>query len=301
MSRSLAQAFAARMYYYAVDADVGYSQPNRWSIRALSGQSAPGAQAEADCSSMVRTAGDDAGLPMGSASWTGDMRSALVSAGWGCLPWAATGGDADNLYTGDVLLSEAESGGVGHVAVFVGEDRICEAWIDGRGDIGGSAWGDGPGDSGGETRCVGFYAHPYTQAGTWTHVLRPPEDPTGSSSTPEGAGSAPAPTPEPPSIEPEDTMHLIKTTTPWGATAYALVNDSLGGARAVDNSDGGELNAYIRMLGEARWVEWDWYQLLIRRSWEMHNWLVGLIAGAVKVDIDEAVAKIINATRPEGR
>ena len=94
-------------------------------------------------------------------------------------------------------------------------------------------------------------------------------------------------------------MHLIKTTTPWGATAFALVNNSLGGARAIDNSDGGELNAYIRMVGEARWVEWDWYQLLIRRSWEMHNWLVGIIAGAVKVDIDEAVAKIINATKEQ--
>lgn len=299
MSRSLAQAFAARMYYYAEIADVGYSQPNRWSIRALSGQSAPGARAEADCSSMVATAADDVGLPTGGATYTGDMRSALVSAGWGCLPWAATGGDSANLYTGDVLLSEAASGGVGHVAVYVGEDRICEAWIDGTGDIGGSAWGDGPGDSGGETRCVSFYAHPYTARGLWTHVLRPPEDPTTSASTPEGAGSAPAPTPE---IESENTtMHLISTTTPWGTSAYALVHDSIGGARAVDNSDGGELNAYIRMCGEPKWVEWDWYQLLIRRSWEMHNWLVGLIAGSVKVDIDEAVAKIINATRPEGR
>ena len=299
MSRSLAQAFAARMYYYAEIADVGYSQPNRWSIRALSGQSAPGARAEADCSSMVATAADDVGLPTGGATYTGDMRSALVSAGWGCLPWAATGGDSANLYTGDVLLSEAASGGVGHVAVFVGEDRICEAWIDGTGDIGGSAWGDGPGDSGGETRCVSFYAHPYTQGGVWTHVLRPPEDPTTSASTPEGAGSAPAPTPE---IESENTtMHLISTTTPWGTSAYALVHDSIGGARAVDNSDGGELNAYIRMCGEPKWVEWDWYNLLIRRSWEDHNWNLERIMAGVREDINAAVDRVVNATRPEGR
>ena len=299
MARTMAQRLAARMYYYCAIANAGYSQPNRRRIYDLWGRTDPGAVAEGDCSMAALAAAQEAGLPTGAASYTGDMRAALEAEGWQVLPYALCGGDPDNLYTGDFLLKP------GHVAVYLGENRLGEFWIDGQGDIGGSAWGDGEGDdTGGESRVISFAGHPYTQGGAWEYIIRPPddpEDPTTSASTPEGAGSTPAPTPEPPSIEPEDTMHLIKTTTPWVATAYALVHDSLGGARAVDNSDGGELNAYIRMCGEPRWVEWDWYQLLVRRSWEMHNWLVGLIAGSVKVDIDEAVAKIINATRPEGR
>lgn len=277
--------------YATTSANIGYSQPNRRTIFTLTTMT-PGAVAEADCSSLALWAALRAGLPTGDASYTGDMREALEAVGWAVIPYAATGGDADNLYPGDLLLSEAASGGVGHVAVNLGDGTVAEAWIDGQGDIMGSAGGDGPGDdTGGETRVVPFYAHPYTARGLWTHVLRPPAE------TVDGTNAAA--TPETPSIELEDTMHLIKTTTPWGATAYALVNGSLGGARAIDNSDGGELNAYIRMLGEPKWVEWDWYQLLIRRSWEMHNWLVGIIAGAVKVDIDEAVAKIINATKEQ--
>ena len=277
--------------YATTSANIGYSQPNRRTIFNLT-EMIPGAVAEADCSSLALWAALRAGLPTGDASYTGDMRHALEAVGWAAIPYAATGGDADNLYPGDLLLSEATSGGVGHVAVNLGDGTVAEAWIDGQGDIMGSAGGDGPGDdTGGETRVVDFYAHPYTARGLWTHVLRPPAE------TVDGTNAAA--TPETPSIELEDTMHLIKTTTPWGATAYALVNGSLGGARAIDNSDGGELNAYIRMLGEPKWVEWDWYQLLIRRSWEMHNWLVGIIAGAVKVDIDEAVAKIINATKEQ--
>ena len=275
--------------YATTSANVGYSQPNRWTIFNLT-EMIPGAVAEADCSSLALWAALRAGLPTGDASYTGDMRGELAAAGWSVIPYAMTGGDADNLYPGDLLLSEAASGGVGHVAVNLDDGTVAEAWIDGQGDVMGSAGGDGPGDdTGAETRTIGFYAHPYTARGLWTHVLRPPAE------TVDDAAA----TPETSSIELEDTMHLIKTTTPWGATAFALVNNSLGGARAIDNSDGGELNAYIRMLGEPKWVEWDWYQLLIRRSWEMHNWLVGIIAGAVKVDIDEAVAKIINATKEQ--
>ena len=49
------EALASWMTYYATVADVGYSQPNRQSINALT-TPIPGAVAEADCSSSTPAA-----------------------------------------------------------------------------------------------------------------------------------------------------------------------------------------------------------------------------------------------------
>lgn len=289
---STVQDLARRAYWMCADADIGYSQPNRLDIARTRGITAPGFQAEADCSSLAIEAARQAGIPTGSASYTGDMRAGLAAAGWGVIPYALTGGNADNLYTGDLVLSEAASGGVGHVAVYIGDDRLAEAWIDSTGDIGGSAWGDGPGDdNNGETRVVNFYAHPYTVGGRWTHVLRPPADFTSS-----GAGLAPA------SITPtqdgEQHMHIITTKTPWGEWAYAIIHDGIGGARAVDNTFG-ERTAYEQLLGEAKVVDWDFYNLLVRQAWERHNFAVDVIRNGIREDITSAVQRVVDATKKD--
>ena len=287
---------ASWMTYYTTVADVGYSQPNRHSINALT-DPVPGAVAEADCSSSTLAAARRAGLPTGAATYTGDMRAGLEAVGWAVIPYAATGGDADNLYPGDLLLSEAASGGVGHVAAYTGNDTLAELWIDGRGDIMGSAEGDGAGDdTGGESRVVDFYAHPYTARGLWTHVLRPPaETADGTTSTTSGAAPAHA------AITPDligDDMYIITTKTPWGEWAYALIHASVGGARAIDNTYL-ERTAYERLLGEARVVEWDFYNLLVRQAWERHNAAVAAIRGGVREDIAAAVQRVIDATKKE--
>jgi hypothetical protein len=284
------------MTYYTTVADVGYSQPNRQSINALT-EPIPGAVAEADCSSSTLAAARRAGLPTGYASYTGDMRAGLAAVGWAVIPYAQTGGDADNLYPGDLLLSEAASGGVGHVAAYIGNDTVAELWIDGQGDIMGSAEGDGAGDdTGGESRVVGFYAHPYTVRGLWTHVLRPPaEAADGTTSTTSGAAPAHA------AITTDligDDMYIICTRTPWGEWAYALIHATVGGARAIDNTYG-ERAAYERMLGEAKVVEWDFYNLLVRQAWERHNAAVAAIRGGVREDIDAAAQRVIDATKKE--
>lgn len=290
------EALASWMTYYTTVADVGYSQPNRQSINALT-EPVPGAVAEADCSSSTLAAARRAGLPTGAATYTGDMRAGLEAVGWSVIPYAQTGGDADNLYPGDLLLSEAASGGVGHVAAYTGNDTVAELWIDGRGDIMGSAEGDGAGDdTGGESRAVNFYAHPYTVRGLWTHVLRPPAEAVdGTTSTTASAAPAHA------AITPDligDDMYIICTQTPWGEWAYALIHATVGGARAVDNTYG-ERTAYERMLGEARVVEWDFYNLLVRQAWERHNAAVAAIRGGVREDIDAAVQRVLDATKKE--
>lgn len=290
------EELASWMTYYTTVADVGYSQPNRLSINALT-DPVPGAVAEADCSSSTLAAARRAGLPTGTASYTGDMREGLEAVGWAVIPYAATGGDADNLYPGDLLLSEAASGGVGHVAAYTGNDTIAELWIDGRGDIMGSAEGDGAGDdTGGESRVVDFYAHPYTARGLWTHVLRPPaEAADGTTSTTSGATPAHA------AITPDligDDMYIITTKTPWGEWAYALIHSTVGGARAIDNTYL-ERTAYERLLGEARVVEWDFYNLLVRQAWERHNAAVAAIRGGVREDIAAAVQRVLDATKKE--
>lgn len=285
---------AAWMTYYATSADVGYSQPNRQSINALT-EPIPGAVAEADCSSSTLAAARRAGLPTGTASYTGDMRAGLAAVGWAVIPYAQTGGNADNLYPGDLLLSEAASGGVGHVAAYTGNDQVAELWIDGRGDIMGSAEGDGAGDdTGGESRVIGFYAHPYTVRGLWTHVLRPPAENADTTTT---TGAAPAHAAITPELNGDD-MYIITTKTPWGEWAYALIHATVGGARAIDNSYG-ERTAYERLLGEARVVEWDFYNLLIRQAWERHNAAVAAIRGGVREDVDAAAQRVIDATKKE--
>lgn len=289
------EELASWMTYYATVADVGYSQPNRLSINALT-DPVPGAVAEADCSSSTLAAARRAGLPTGDASYTGDMRAGLAAVGWAVIPYAQTGTDADNLYPGDLLLSEAASGGVGHVAAYTGNDTVAELWIDGQGDIMGSAEGDGAGDdTGGESRVIDFYAHPYTARGLWTHVLRPPAEVADGTTTTSGAAPAHA------AITPDligDDMYIITTKTPWGEWAYALIHATVGGARAVDNTYG-ERTAYERMLGEAKVVEWDFYNLIVRQAWERHNAAVAAIRGGVREDINAAVQRVLDATKKE--
>lgn len=291
------EALASWMTYFATVADVGYSQPNRHSIDALT-EPVPGAVAEADCSSSTLAAARRAGLPTGTASYTGDMRAGLEAVGWAVIPYAQTGGDADNLYPGDLLLSEAASGGVGHVAAYTGDDTVAELWIDGHGDIMGSAEGDGAGDdTGGESRTINFYAHPYTVRGLWTHVLRPPAGPADGGDTSTTSGAAPAHAATTTDLI-GDEMHIICTRTPWGDRAYALIHTTVGGARAIDNTYD-ERTAYEQMLGPAVIVEWDFYNLLVRQAWERHNAAVAAIRGGVREDIDAAVQRVIDATKKE--
>lgn len=270
--------FTARLAWMMVQADGGYSQPHRLDVRRTRGVWESGFTFEGDCSSCVLEAAHQAGLPTAAASYTGDMRGELAAAGWAVIPYAATGGDLDNLAPGDVLLSEAASGGVGHTGGLIPGGLVAEAWIDGRGDIMGSADGDGPGDdTGGETRVVPFYSHPYTVRGLWTHVLRPPVLDAAD------AGAEPTPT-----TKGLPTMFGISYTTPWGSTAYVLITETAG-ADALDNVMAQVYNDILP--GGFTHVPAHHADALVHDSWVRHN----RVANRVGVEVRDQVAAVISA------
>ena len=180
------QTVAARVARQICDSeDVGYSQPDRrtwyanadWAGHVSSPQNA-------DCSSLVCGAicyglHDAMGVPWGHAALpeindhgTGNMRQGLEARGFNEVPWADEDLAPDGGFrVGDVILSAANEGGVGHVVIAVedGNDPlVSEAWIAEDGSIDGYL-GD---QTGQETRTVRYSMHPDTQRGAWTSCHR---------------------------------------------------------------------------------------------------------------------------------
>lgn len=165
--------------------NVGYSQPERrswyanadWAGRVSSPQNA-------DCSSLVCGAvcyglHDTYGVPWGHQAlleindhWTGNMRGGMELRGFREVQWNDSDlTPAGGFRVGDVILSAANEGGVGHVVIVVedgGDPLVSEAWIAEDGSIDGYA-GDTTGQ---ETRTVRYSSHPHTRAGRWTSCHR---------------------------------------------------------------------------------------------------------------------------------
>lgn len=165
--------------------NVGYSQPERrswyanadWAGRVSSPQNA-------DCSSLVCGVicyglHDTYGVPWGHQAlleindhWTGNMRGGMELRGFSEVPWNDSDlTPAGGFRVGDVILSAANEGGVGHVVIAVedgGDPLVSEAWIAEDGSIDGYA-GDTTGQ---ETRTVRYSSHPHTRAGRWTSCHR---------------------------------------------------------------------------------------------------------------------------------
>lgn len=180
------QAVTARVARQICDQeDVGYSQPDRrtwyanadWAGHCSSPQNA-------DCSSLACGAicyglHDAMGVPWGHAAlpeindhWTGNMRAGLEARGFNEVNWPDEAMTPDGGFkAGDIVLSAANEGGVGHVIVIVedGYDPLeSEAWIAEDGSIDGYL-GD---QTGQETRTARYSTHPHTQAGRWTSCHR---------------------------------------------------------------------------------------------------------------------------------
>jgi len=165
--------------------DVGYSQPDRrtWYANA-NWEGHCSSPQNADCSSLAAGAvcyglHDTYGVPWGHPAlpeindhWTGNLRPGLEGRGFDEVPWADENLTPDGGFqAGDIVLSAANEGGVGHVVVIVedGYDPLeSEAWIAEDGSIDGYL-GD---QTGGETRTARYSSHPHTQAGRWTSCHR---------------------------------------------------------------------------------------------------------------------------------
>ena len=100
------------------------------------------------------------------------MRTGLEARGFEEVNWPDEAMTPDGGFrVGDIVLSAANEGGVGHVIVIVedGYDPLeSEAWIAEDGSIDGYA-GDTTGQ---ETRTARYSTHPHTQRGAWTSCHR---------------------------------------------------------------------------------------------------------------------------------
>lgn len=165
--------------------NVGYSQPERRSwFAAADAHGRVSSPQNADCSSLACGAisygiHHTYKVPWGHAAlleindhWTGNMRQGMESHGFNEVHWADENLTPDGGFqVGDIILSAANEGGVGHVVVAVegGSDPlVSEAWIAEDGSIDGYA-GDTTSQ---ETRTVRYSTHPHTQAGRWTSCHR---------------------------------------------------------------------------------------------------------------------------------
>lgn len=165
---------------------VGYSQGESrrsWYAAADAYGRVPSPQ-NADCSSLA--AGSISyglhhtyGVPWGHKAllepndfWTGNLRSGMEARGFDEVPWADENLTPDGGFrVGDIVLSAANEGGVGHVIV-IDEDGYAplesEAWIAETGDI----YGELGDQTGQETRTARYSEHPYTLRGAWTSCHR---------------------------------------------------------------------------------------------------------------------------------
>lgn len=164
---------------------VGYSQPDRrtWFANA-NWEGHVSSPQNADCSSLAAGAvcygaHDTYGVPWGHPAlleindfWTGNLRQGLEARGFDEVNWADENLTPDGGFrAGDIVLSAANEGGVGHVIVIVedGFDPLeSEAWIAEDNSIDGYL-GD---QTGSETRTARYSTHPHTQAGRWTSCHR---------------------------------------------------------------------------------------------------------------------------------
>ena len=172
----------------ANDPKHGYSQANRWGNK--------GTISDFDCSSFVLSAyRDGAGVNIGKATYTGDMRQELLKHGFKDVTSQVNLNTQKGLQAGDILLWH-KGGTVGHTAMYIGNGQIVHA----RGQSYGSS---APGDQGTEIAVAPYYR------GSWQYVLR-------------YTGNAQAVTPAKPVIK----RYSVQTTLPivkYGSMGRAVM------------------------------------------------------------------------------
>ena len=147
---SKAEEAAAWAKAIAYDDSHGYDQGSRWGP-------------DYDCSSLVISAWEAVGVPVRiyGASYTGNMRSAFLAAGFQDVTAQIQLGTGAGLIAGDVLLNVQH-----HTAICIGGGQLVNAGGNESGGVTGGLTGD---QTGREIRVMGYYNFP------WDHVLRSTE------------------------------------------------------------------------------------------------------------------------------
>ena len=143
------------MVKIAKDNKHGYSQYNRWGN--------PNTKSDYDCSSLVISAYEAAGIPVKTkgATYTGNMYSVFIKCGFKDVTNKVNLATGKGLITGDVLLNHKN-----HTAMMISSSQLAQASIDEAGDIVGRQTGD---QTGWEIHTRNYYNYP------WNCVLRYPE------------------------------------------------------------------------------------------------------------------------------
>lgn len=122
----------------ANDQSHGYSQSNRWG------------NPDYDCSSFVLSAyRDGAGVPIGNATYTGNMAE-LLKCGFKDVSKSVNLNTGSGLQRGDIIFYH-KSGNIGHAVMYAGNGQIVHA----RGASYGSTK---PGDQGSEIAVTNYYS-----------------------------------------------------------------------------------------------------------------------------------------------
>lgn len=145
----------AYMVKVANDPKHGYSQVNRWGN--------PDTKSDYDCSSLVISAYQAAGIPVKDkgATYTGNMYSVFLQCGFKDVTNKVNLATGSGLIAGDVLLNHAD-----HTAMMISTSQLAQASIDENGNISGGKVGD---QTGYEIHTRSYYNYP------WNCVLRYPE------------------------------------------------------------------------------------------------------------------------------
>lgn len=132
----------------ANDNSHGYDQGSRWG------------NPDYDCSSLVISAFEQAGIPLKSAgaTYTGNMYDTALSIGFSDVTGSTNLGTGDGMRRGDILLNHAN-----HTAMYIGDGQIVQASSNENGGITGGQAGD---QTGSEIAVRSYYNYP------WDSILR---------------------------------------------------------------------------------------------------------------------------------
>ena len=143
----------------ANDNTKGYSQQRR---RIAQTQEEVDEIKDGDCSTIVLNGLVKAGIDIGKATYTGNMTSALLAAGFQDVTTTVNLRTGTGLFRGDIVIRPKTNKRNGHVAVMIDSERLVQAQYDYDGKVGDS--------SGKEIRIQKYYDSPFT------HVFRLNED-----------------------------------------------------------------------------------------------------------------------------
>ncbi len=220
----------------ANDNSHGYSQSSRWGP-------------DYDCSSFVISAFRNAGVNVGTATYTGNMRAQFTQHGFQWIPWSQIGGTS-NLQRGDILLNEVQ-----HTEIYLGGNQNVGA----HSNRGYPQTGD---QTGTEVSVSGYYYHP------WNGVLRYAGNDVCTCST-DYAGDYYV-----------TTNSLPLTMRSGHGTGYSAVASIPRGSKVyVSRADGSW--AHVEWNGHSGYCSMSYLSKITSKNYNLHVWVSDTGMGSV--------------------